>query len=111
MKHLLPMAVLLAGASAWAAPSVTIDRVQQRYPWNGMVDIDYTVSDIANPDVYEIDLDVTDATGRLWDTVTLLAKPDTTVGSRRITRSSLRGRRRSSLISVRSRLQRTATTW
>lgn len=88
MKHLLPMAVLLAGASAWAAPSVTIDRVQQRYPWNGMVDIDYTVSDIANPDVYEIDLDVTDATGRLWDTVTLLAKPDTTVGSHRLTWNS-----------------------
>ena len=28
------------------APSVTLDRVQQRYPWNGLVDIDYTVSGV-----------------------------------------------------------------
>lgn len=37
--------VSLIGAVAFAAaPTVTIDKVQQRYPWNGMVDIDYTIT-------------------------------------------------------------------
>ena len=31
---------------ASSAPQIVIDRVQQRYPWNGYVDIDYTVSGI-----------------------------------------------------------------
>ena len=43
-------AVLLAVA---ATAEVRIDRVQQRYPWNGIVDIDYTVSgeeiEVLNP--------------------------------------------------------------
>lgn len=29
---------------AAAATAITLDRVKQRYPWNGLVDIDYTVS-------------------------------------------------------------------
>jgi hypothetical protein len=29
---------------AAAAAVFTLDRVQQRYPWNGLVDIDYTIS-------------------------------------------------------------------
>ena len=37
--------VSLIGAVAFAAaPTVTINKVQQRYPWNGMVDIDYTIT-------------------------------------------------------------------
>ena len=30
--------------SAIAVPTVTINKVQQRYPWNEMVDIDYTIT-------------------------------------------------------------------
>lgn len=29
-----------------AAESITVDRVQQRYPWNGLVDIDYTIAGV-----------------------------------------------------------------
>lgn len=37
--------VALIGAVAFAAaPTVTINKVQQRYPWNGMVDIDYMIT-------------------------------------------------------------------
>lgn len=36
---------LLAAISAWAAPSVHIDSVIQRWPWNNKVDITYTVSE------------------------------------------------------------------
>lgn len=46
MKQLLFSISVLAAAAAFAAPQVIVDRVQQRYPWNGMVDIDYTVSGI-----------------------------------------------------------------
>ena len=45
---LLTAAVLMAGEV-----SVSVEKVQQRWPWNGKVDIDYTVTyDDANADVY-----------------------------------------------------------
>lgn len=46
MKRLIFPIFCLAAAVACSAPQITIDRVQQRYPWNGCVDIDYTVSGI-----------------------------------------------------------------
>jgi len=40
-------AAMVAAGALWAAdPTITLSRVQQRYPWNGMVDIDYTVADV-----------------------------------------------------------------
>ena len=36
--------VLIAGALSCSGVTLTVDRVQQRYPWNGLVDIDYTVT-------------------------------------------------------------------
>ena len=36
---------LLLASAAWAAPSVTINSVVQRWPWNNKVDISYTVSE------------------------------------------------------------------
>ena len=53
MKHqrttfLIAAATILPAASSLAAPSITGVTAQQRYPWNGKVDIAYTVSgDIA----------------------------------------------------------------
>ena len=51
------LAVILGGTglvpSVNAAVSVTDVKAVQRYPWNGLVDIDYTVvCDDANADVY-----------------------------------------------------------
>ena len=50
------LAVILGGlcsVTALAAVSVTDVKAVQRYPWNGMVDIDYTVvCDDANADVW-----------------------------------------------------------
>ena len=46
MKQLIFTISFLAAAAAFAAPQILVDRVQQRYPWNGLVDIDYTVSGI-----------------------------------------------------------------
>ena len=46
MKQLIFSISFLTAAAAFAAPQIVVDRVQQRYPWNGLVDIDYTVSGI-----------------------------------------------------------------
>ena len=45
--------VMLWAGMAWGAVGVTNVTVQQRYPWNGLVDIDYeVVCDDADADVY-----------------------------------------------------------
>ena len=36
-------AVVLAAFAADASASLTVNQVRQRYPWNGLVDIDYTI--------------------------------------------------------------------
>ncbi len=52
-KIMITAALSILAAVAHAAVSVTEVKAQQRYPWNGMVDIDYTVvSDDANADVW-----------------------------------------------------------
>lgn len=62
---MLPLATL-------ADPTITVDRVQQRYPWNNIVDVDYTISGMAgNPYDYRVELS---ATGRKnGESVTVLA--------------------------------------
>jgi formylglycine-generating enzyme required for sulfatase activity len=52
-KAALAVAVALWAGMAWGAVGVTNVTVQQRYPWNGLVDIDYeVVCDDADADVY-----------------------------------------------------------
>lgn len=62
---MLPLATL-------ADPTITVDRVQQRYPWNNIVDVDYTISGMSgNPYDYRVELS---ATGRKnGESVTVLA--------------------------------------
>ena len=43
MKTILCIGILLAAASA-SAVTITVDGLRQRYPWNGKVDIDYTLT-------------------------------------------------------------------
>ena len=56
MKRLMGSVLALLAVPAVAAPTLKVDRVQQRYPWNGLVDIDYTVSG------YEAGMDPNDYT-------------------------------------------------
>ena len=54
---------------SFANPVVTVDRVQQRYPWNGLVDIDYTIANFTGDEVdYQlaVDLVMTGATQRVY---------------------------------------------
>ena len=53
---------LLVSASA---VTISVDRVQQRYPWNGLVDIDYTIAELPaeeNPLDYRIEVTITATT-------------------------------------------------
>ena len=44
VKAMLAVAMAAVGLAAFAEnPTITLNRVQQRYPWNGLVDIDFTV--------------------------------------------------------------------
>ncbi len=46
-------AMLFGGYGVQASVGVSVDKIVQRYPWNGLVDIDYTVtSDDSEADVY-----------------------------------------------------------
>ena len=47
--------LLAAGA---AEPSIRLTRVQQRYPWNNLVDVDFSVADVPNPADYFVRLTV-----------------------------------------------------
>ena len=56
-------AALCIGASAWAEPSIAVNRVQQRYPWNGNVDIDYTVSGVDDPNMFHVEFTLSRSDG------------------------------------------------
>ena len=50
--------VAAVALGVFAEPSVTVTRVAQRYPWNGLVDIDYTVADVPDPFYYAVDFEI-----------------------------------------------------
>lgn len=65
------MSLVLAANSLLAAPAITVNRVQQRYPWNNVVDIDYTVSGIEGyAEDYRVDVEVSAVTNAVAFTVT-----------------------------------------
>ena len=43
-KETVAFSLGLAAIAAFAAPTISIDRVQQRYPYSGVTDIDYTIT-------------------------------------------------------------------
>ena len=66
MKVRRKIKTVLAGASALvglvaSAATVTIDKVQQRWPWNGKVDVSYTLSDLDSAKHYDLTLTFTAA--------------------------------------------------
>ena len=73
LKRMMMMAIAMVSAIiAHAAVSVTNVKAAQRYPWNGMVDIDYTVvCDDANADVYVFPEGTDNDTGALLQLKTL----------------------------------------
>ena len=69
---MMMMVAMAAAVPAMAAVSVTDVRAVQRYPWNGLVDIDYTVvCDDANADVYVFPEGTDNDTGAILQLKTL----------------------------------------
>ena len=69
------------------AAEVTITKVQQRYPWNGLVDIEYSVSEKSN---CSLGLKIVDNyTGKGYKGRTFDKVPPTTVGLHKITWNSI----------------------
>ena len=69
MKQLIFSISFLTAAAAFAAPQIVVDRVQQRYPWNGLVDIACDLTGAGT-----VSLKVT----TLTNDVTFIAKPTIT---------------------------------
>ena len=84
MNKFLACVSVLLGLSAFAEPAITLDRVQQRYPWNGIVDVDYTVSGAEDPTALVPELFAVAETGRKIRAATFLSEPDMSDGSHRL---------------------------
>ena len=67
MKQIKPvlLALVVAPVILAAEPSLTVSQVRQRYPWDGSVDIDYTISSYgaeADPNDYTVAFSFTTVT-------------------------------------------------
>lgn len=60
MKRILFSTVVLSGLMASAAVTVTVNRAQQRFPWNGLVDVDFELSGTSDGTGYRLDLALVD---------------------------------------------------
>ena len=85
MKKLVAMAMAALAAAAFAdAPTVLNVKAQQRYPWNGLVDIDYTIT--GDTTGLNLSFSVTDAQdGKTYKPATFLAPPSAAEGTHRAT--------------------------
>ena len=90
MKLLNTFVVLCLSLAGFAAttPEVSDVTARQRYPWNGMVDIDYTITGDDTEDT-AISVSVTDTdTGKIYTPTNFLEVPPTIAGRHRITWST-----------------------
>ena len=94
MKRMLTVLAAVMTAAVSMAATITVDQVRQRYPWNGKVDIDYTVTyaagedpidpNLACVDVQAIDETVTPfVTNFCWTLIP--ARPSVAAGKHRMT--------------------------
>ena len=89
-RKMLVLGLLAVVSSAWAVDYVEVTNVvaRQRYPWNGMVDIDYTITG-SDTDDTAIAVKVTDTdTGKVYTPTNFLEVPPTVAGRHRITWST-----------------------
>lgn len=86
MKWTVLFCMFVGGLSVGAgtAPTVSDVRAQQRWPWNALVDIDYTLG--GDTDGLAVEISVKDrATGTIHRPMTYLEKPSSSVGAHRVT--------------------------
>ena len=85
MKKIITAGVAVAVAVAFAdAPTISNVRAQQRYPWNGLVDIDYTIT--GDTTGLNLLFSARDAeTGATYRPMTFLSTPSSSAGTNRAT--------------------------
>lgn len=87
MKRLIVVMLMLVATGEMALHAATVSDVtaRQRYPWNGMVDIDYTITGADTEDT-AIAVKVADTdTGKVYTPTNFLEVPPTVAGRHRIT--------------------------
>lgn len=86
MKKLVAMAMaaLVAFGAFADVPTISNVKAQQRYPWNGLVDIDYTIT--GNTTGLNLSFSARDAeTGATYRPTTFLSTPSSAAGTNRAT--------------------------
>ena len=63
MKKLVMIGAALSALAASAAITITDVSARQRWPWNGLVDVDFTISGASAGEAFAIDIDATAASG------------------------------------------------
>ena len=85
MKRLLVLAVAGAAMAATADVTLTIDKAQQRWPWNNIVDVDFTLGGAAADEQFVIELSATSALeGKTYAAKTYVSEPVVKAGSCRV---------------------------
>lgn len=85
MKKLMILAATFAALAASAAVTITDVSARQRWPWNGLVDIDFTISGAAAGEAFAIDIDATASAGTIpLNAKTYAVEPVAGVGTNRI---------------------------
>lgn len=59
MKKLMMFAAVCSALAASAAITITDVSARQRWPWNGLVDVDFTIAGAAAGEAFAIDIDAT----------------------------------------------------
>jgi len=85
MKKLMMLATTFASFAVSAAVTITDVSARQRWPWNGLVDIDFTISGAAAGEAFAIDIDATAASGATsLSAKTYVTEPIASAGDNRI---------------------------
>ena len=85
MKKLMMMAAAFSALAASAEITITGVAARQRWPWNGLVDIDFTISGAAVGEAFAIDIDATASAGVIpLNAKTYVTEPVASAGANRI---------------------------
>ena len=85
MKKLMMFAAVCSALAASAAITITDVSARQRWPWNGLVDVDFTIAGAAAGEAFAIDIDATASAGTIpLNAKTYATEPVAGAGANRI---------------------------
>ncbi len=86
MKKIIMLAAVVSATAAYAAISITDVSARQRWPWNGLVDVDFTIAGAPVGEVYsvEISAEYSDGSEKIVAS-TYATEPLASLGTNRVT--------------------------